>query len=123
MRVIIADDSAFIRDRLQDVLQSFRQVEIVGVFNNGTETLKALQTLNPDLAIVDIKMPGMSGLEVLKRIRNEGNLLRFIILTFHATDDYRQLAMEEGADYFFSKVDDFEKVEEVIKEMVKENSK
>lgn len=123
MRVIIADDSAFIRDRLQDVLQSFIQVEIVGVFNNGTETLKALQTLNPDLAIVDIKMPGMSGLEVLKRTRNEGNLLRFIILTFHATDDYRQLAMEEGADYFFSKVDDFEKVEEVIKEMVNENSK
>lgn len=123
MRVIIADDSAFIRDRLQDVLQSFIQVEIVGVFNNGTETLKALQTLNPDLAIVDIKMPGMSGLEVLKRTRNEGNSLRFIILTFHATDDYRQLAMEEGADYFFSKVDDFEKVEEVIKEMVNENSK
>lgn len=122
MRVIIADDSAFIRDRLQDVLQSFIQVEIVGVFNNGTETLKALQTLNPDLAIVDIKMPGMSGLEVLKRTRNEGNLLRFIILTFHATDDYRQLAMEEGANYFFSKVDDFEKVEEVIKEMVNENS-
>lgn len=123
MRVIIADDSAFIRDRLQDVLQSFIQVEIVGVFNNGTETLKALQTLNPDLAIVDIKMPGMTGLEVLKRIRNEGNSLRFIILTFHATDDYRQLAMEEGADYFFSKVDDFEKVEEVINEMVNENSK
>lgn len=123
MRVIIADDSAFIRDRLQDVLQSFIQVEIVGVFDNGAETLKALQILKPDLAIVDIKMPGMSGLEVLKRIRNEGNLLRFIILTFHATDDYRQLAMEEGADYFFSKVDDFEKVEEVIKEMVNENSK
>jgi two-component system response regulator YesN len=123
MRVIIADDSAFIRDRLQDVLQSFIQVEIVGVFDNGIETLKALQILKPDLAIVDIKMPGMSGLEVLKRIRKEGNLLRFIILTFHATDDYRQLAMDEGANYFFSKVDDFEKVEEVINEMVNKNSK
>jgi DNA-binding NarL/FixJ family response regulator len=118
MRVVIADDSTLICDRVLNMLSAFAQVEVVGIFRNGTDTLKALQTLNPDLAIVDIKMPGINGLEVLKRIRQEGNSLRFIILTFHATDDYRQLALEEGADYFFSKVDDFEKVEEVVKELV-----
>lgn len=123
MRVVIADDSTLICDRVLNVLRAFPQVEVVGIFSNGTDTLKSIQTLNPDLAIVDIKMPGMSGLEVLKRTRSEGNSLRFIILTFHATDDYRQLAMEAGADHFFSKVDDFEKIEVVIKEMVNENSK
>jgi two-component system, NarL family, response regulator DesR len=119
MRVVIADDSTLIRNRLQDVLLSFDQVEIVGTFTNGTDTLKTLQTLNPDLAIIDIKMPGLSGLEVLKEIRKVNKTLQIIILTFYGSEYYRQKAIEAGANYFFSKVDDFEKVEKVVNEMLK----
>jgi DNA-binding NarL/FixJ family response regulator len=90
----------------------------VGAYNNGTDTLNALQTLKPDLAIVDIKMPGKSGLDVLKEAREKNNSTKFIVLTLHATDIYRQLAMENGADYFFSKADDFEKIEVVVNEML-----
>lgn len=118
MRVVIADDSTLICDRLQEVFRFYTQVEIVGVFNNGTDALNSLLTLKSDLAIVDINMPGLTGLEVLKKIRRVDNSLKFIILTLHATDDYRQLAIEAGADYFFSKVDDFEKVALVIDEML-----
>jgi len=119
MRVLIADDSAFIRDRLQEMLQLFEKVEIVGSYTNGTDALIAIQTLNPDMAIIDIKMPGMSGLEVLKEIRKNNLTMKIIILTFHATDFYRQIAMESGADYFFSKADEFEKVEEVVNKVLK----
>jgi len=119
MRVLIADDSAFIRDRLQEMLQLFEKVEIVGSYTNGTDVLIAIQTLNPDMAIIDIKMPGMSGLEVLKEIRKNNLTMKIIILTFHATDFYRQIAMESGADYFFSKADEFEKVEEVVNKVLK----
>lgn len=119
MRVVIADDSTLIRSRLQDVLLSFDQVEIVGTCDNGTDTLKALQTLKPDLAIIDIKMPGLSGLEVLKEIRKENNILQIIILTLYGSEYYRQKAIEGGVNYFFSKVDDFEKVEKVVTEMLK----
>lgn len=118
MRIVIADDSTLIRERLQDVLRSFAQVEVVGTFNNGIDALKALQTLKPDLAIVDIKMPGLSGLEVLKETRKENETIQFIILTLHGTEQYRQQAIEAGANYFFSKVDDFEKVELVINDML-----
>lgn len=118
MQVIIADDSVLIRERLQEMLSISGKVEIVGSCNNGTDTLEALRNLKPDLAIVDIKMPGLTGLQVLTEIRKENKTLQFIILTFHASDYYRQMALEAGADYFFSKVDDFEKVAEVVAGML-----
>ena len=118
MRVLLADDSVLILEWLQDTLGLNKQVEIVGSFKNGIDTLKALKTLKPDLAIVDFKMPGLNGLEVLKEIRKENKILKFIILTYYSLDNYRQVAMQAGADYFFSKVDDFEKVSIVVEEMV-----
>jgi len=110
MRVLLADDSDLILRRLQEMLIVHNHVEIVGVLRNGTDTLEALRILKPDLAIVDIKMPGLSGLEVLKEIRKEDKIVKFIILTFYSLDYYRQLAIQSGADYFINKADDFDKV-------------
>ncbi len=118
MRVLLADDSDLILERLQQTLSPDRRVEIVGTFKNGNETLAALRVLKPDLAIVDIKMPGLSGLEVLHQIRKEDSSLKFIILTFYSSDNYRNLAFRYGADYFFSKVDDFEKISLAVKELL-----
>lgn len=118
MRVLLADDSVLILERLQEMLSIYKQVEVVGTLKNGTETLEALKILNPDLAIVDLKMPGLTGLQVLTEIRKEDKILKFIILTFHSSDYYRQMAIQAGADYFFSKVDDFEKVALTVAKMV-----
>src|ERR1035437_8984412 len=114
MRVLLADDSGLILERLQDMVKLYNHTEIVGSLKNGTETLKALRNLRPDLAIVDIKMPGLNGLEVLNEIRKEDKSLKFIILTFYSSDYYRKLAIQYGADYFFNKVDDFDKLELVV---------
>jgi DNA-binding NarL/FixJ family response regulator len=123
MRVLIADDSDLIRDRLQQMLKKYRQVDIIGSYNNGAQALDALLTMKPDLAIVDYKMPGLSGLEVLKGIRQVDTAVKIIILTFYSSDYYRQLAMQYGADYFISKVDEFEKISLVVEEMMKTSSK
>lgn len=117
MRVLLADDSSLILGRLQALVGNFKNVEIVGSFINGTETLEALRVLKPDLAIVDIKMPGLTGLEVLTGIRKENKAIKFIILTLYSSDHYRQSAIRAGTDYFFSKVDEFEKVSQVIAEL------
>ena len=118
MRVVIADDSNLIRERLQELIIGYKRAEIVGTFKNGTDTLSALRILKPDLAIVDIVMPGLSGLEVLKAIRRENETLRFIIFTFHSSDYYRQMAIQLKVDHFFNKVDDFEKIAEVVEGML-----
>jgi DNA-binding NarL/FixJ family response regulator len=120
MRVLLADDSSLILERLQEMISIHNQVDIVGTYKNGTDTLSALRILKPDLAIVDIVMPGLNGLEVLREIRRENETLRFIIFTFHSSDYYRQMAIQLKVDHFFNKVDDFEKLTLVVADMVQE---
>jgi DNA-binding NarL/FixJ family response regulator len=118
MRVLLADDSELILERLKEMLSIYKMVDIIGSLKNGTDTLEALRTLKPDLAIVDIKMPGLSGLEVLQRIRKEDKVVKIIILTFYSSDYYRQMAYKAGADYFFNKVDEFHEVSLVVAGML-----
>jgi len=118
MRVILADDSELILVRLQQMLGIFPQVELLGSYIDGIETLDAMRKQKPDLAIIDIKMPWMSGLDVLKEIRKEDKNMKIILLSFYSSDYYRQLASQLGADYFFSKSDEFEKLEIKVGEMV-----
>ena len=117
MRIILADDSSLILERLQQMIGISKKAQIIGIYNNGTDTLQALKTLKPDVAIVDIKMPGLTGLQVLNEIRKENKSIKFIILTFYSSDHYRNMAFRDGADYYFSKVDDFEKVFQAIEEI------
>jgi DNA-binding NarL/FixJ family response regulator len=118
MNVTIADDSDLIINRLQEMLCNFDNVNIIDISRNGIDALKALKTLNPDLAIVDLKMPGLNGLEVLKEIRKENKKMKIIILTFYTLDQYKTIAINAGVNYFFSKSDDFEKVSDVVFEML-----
>ena len=118
MRVLIADDSDLILERLKELLCSMETIEIVATKKNGNETLEALRVLKPDLAIIDVKMPGLNGLEVLNEIRKENKSIKVIVLTFFASDYYRQLADLAGADYFFSKVDDFDKVHLAVRDVM-----
>lgn len=121
MKVVIADDSSLTLDWLAEMLGKYAQVELIGKCENGTDTLAILQISKPDLAIVDFRMPGLSGIEVLREIRKTDTALKFILLTFYAFDNYRQMAIEAGADYCFSKVDDFDKLSELITELVANN--
>jgi two-component system response regulator YesN len=68
-------------------------------------------------------MAGLNGIEVLKEIRKENSSLVYIILTLFSSEFYREMAMEAGADYFFSKPDDFKKVACVMVEMVMKEAK
>lgn len=118
MKVLLADDSGLILERLKEMLSMHEQAEVVASLKNGKDALEALRILKPDLAIVDLKMPGLSGLEVLNEIRKEDNSIKFIILTFYSSDYYRQQAIQAGADYFFNKADDFDKVSLVVGDMI-----
>ncbi len=122
MTVILADDSSLILERLQQMIGASKKAKIVGTFNNGTDTLEALKTLKPDVAIVDIKMPGLTGLQVLNEIRKVNKSIKFIVLTFYSSDHYRNMAFRDGADYYFSKVDDFEKVVLAIEEIAEKRN-
>jgi len=117
MKILIADDSVLILERLQESLGEIDQVEVVASLNNGIDTLEALRTLTPDLAIIDIQMPGLTGLQVLNAYRKENKSIIFILITLHSQGYIQQLANQAGTDYFFSKVDDFQKITQVVAEL------
>jgi two-component system response regulator (stage 0 sporulation protein A) len=118
MRILIADDSNLIVSRLHDSLSALDNLEIVGVANDGTLALSMARNLKPDMAILDLMMPGLNGLQVLSEIRKKDKKMVIMILTYYLTDDYRNKAVEYGADYVFSKVDDFENVSVIVGELM-----
>lgn len=106
-------------DRLQQMLVSLADVKVVGTFSNGTDALDALQALKPDLAILDNKMPGLRGIDVIREVRKDDREVKLMLLTFYADAYYRQQALNAGADYFFAKSEDFEKIPGVIDQLRK----
>jgi two-component system, NarL family, response regulator DesR len=123
MKVILADDSELIISRIQDIMNKYKHVKLIGSYRNGTDALKAMKTLKPDLAILDIQMPGLTGLEVLREIRKENKTMKIMIVTLFSSGFYKSKAMKEGADYFLSKAEDFEKITTIIDEMLHDEQK
>jgi DNA-binding NarL/FixJ family response regulator len=121
MKIVIADDSSLLRDRIKSMLNNMNNVFVVGEAENGVDALQLIREKEPDLAILDIRMPGMNGIEVLKKIRELKMKVKVCILTNYPYPQYRKKCMELGADYFFSKTEDFEDIKDVITDMVREN--
>jgi len=85
---------------------------------NGVEALQIIREKKPDLAILDIRMPELSGIEVLKKIRELKMDVKVCILTNYAYPIYKRRCIEAGADYFLRKTEDFEEIEIIVNEML-----
>jgi two-component system, NarL family, response regulator DesR len=119
MTVLIADDSRLMRDRIRETISIFSEVEIVSETDTGNKTLSELNKHHPDLAIIDIRMPEGNGIEILKKYRETNKSTKILILTNYAYDQYKNRALEAGADFFHSKSEDFEKIASVIALMLR----
>jgi DNA-binding NarL/FixJ family response regulator len=118
MKLAIADDSALLRERIKDLVKMFSAVKIVGEAENGVEALQLIIDKEPDLVILDIRMPEMNGIEVLKKIKERGSKTKICILTNYPNQQYKKRCLAEGADYFFDKNKDFQRIATVIAELV-----
>jgi DNA-binding NarL/FixJ family response regulator len=119
MRVLIVDDSKIVCDGLQQMLINIADVEIVWQANNGKDAIATISETNPDVVILDIRLPGLSGIDVLKDIRAKKLPIRVIMLTNYPYPQYRKKCKELGADYFFDKVMEIEMIPKVIAELAK----
>jgi DNA-binding NarL/FixJ family response regulator len=120
MEIVIADDSSQVRDRIKSMLNNINDVFVVGEAENGVEALQLIKEKKPDLAILDIRMPDMNGIEVLKRIRELKIEVKVCMLTNYSYPQYKKRCLEAGADYFLSKTEDLEKINIVITDLLKE---
>ena len=115
IRVLIVDDSANIRSVLVRLCAGLPKLEVVGEAKDGLEALEAIQKLKPDLVTLDIRMPRLNGLEVLKSLRARESKPIIIVLTGVTEEIYRQKCFEFGANFVFAKGTEFDEIVRVLR--------
>ncbi len=118
LKVLIADDSALLRERLVRTLADVPGVKLIGQTTNGQETLQAIQELKPDVVILDIRMPKGNGLQILKTVKVDEDAPTVIILTAFPYAQYRRTCQEAGAEFFFEKLSEFNRIPQVLANLV-----
>lgn len=117
LKLFIADDSEAILESLSDLLVEISGMEIVGHAHNANEAIERIKKLNPNVAIIDIRMLGGSGIHVLEIIKLLNKKIIIIMLTAYPYPQYRRICEEMGAEYFFDKSTEFHRVQEVLTEL------
>jgi DNA-binding NarL/FixJ family response regulator len=103
IRVLVADDHMIVRTGIRHVLESEPGFEVVGEAANGTEALSLAAELHPDVVVLDISMPDVSGLELAARLRNTGGGPRVLILSMHNNTEYVLESVRAGAHGYLLK--------------------
>ncbi len=103
IRVLLADDHTLVREGLGLILASQGDIEVVGGAASGQEALEACRTLRPDVVIMDIAMPGITGIEATARITGLYPATRVVVLSMHATSEHVYQALRAGATGYLVK--------------------
>lgn len=103
IRVVLADDHVFVRDGIKSLLENEANIEVVGEATDGLEALKSVETNQPDLLILDIRMPNLTGIEVVEKLRSQNNLVKIVMLSMHESEEYVLKSIKAGADGYLLK--------------------
>jgi DNA-binding NarL/FixJ family response regulator len=103
LRVIIADDHAVVRQGIRTVLEEVDGLEVVAEAGDGDEALALAREHEPDVVVLDVTMPGKTGLEVAQELRDDGTGVRVLILSMHDEPEYVLEAVRAGADGYVLK--------------------
>jgi CheY-like chemotaxis protein len=119
--VYIVDDSQAVRERLVGMISEVDGTTLAGATGDPREAVKAIRRLHPDAVILDIRMPGMNGIQVLREIKQGPRAPMVIMLTNYPFEQYRRECTEAGANYFLNKSTEFEKINEILARVVHQN--
>ena len=119
MKVLVVDDSGIVRERLKDMLSEVIDGEAIGQAKDTPEAIDVPHKLNPEVVILDIEMPGRSGIDLLREIKKRKQPPLAIVLTNQSYPQYRKVCIKAGADFFFDKSTEFDKVAQVLKQLSK----
>ncbi len=102
-RIVIAEDHTILREGLKSLLRADPAFDIVGEAEDGRDAIRCVQTLSPDLVLMDLSMPRMNGLDALKEIKKLNPEAKVIVLTVHKTEEYVLTTLQAGADGYVLK--------------------
>ncbi|KQB39655.1 response regulator transcription factor [Flavobacterium aquidurense] len=103
IRVVLADDHVFVRDGIKSLLENEANIEVVGEAIDGADAIEVVAESKPDLLIVDIRMPNLTGIEVVEKLRSENNNVKIIMLSMHESEEYVLKSIKAGADGYLLK--------------------
>jgi DNA-binding NarL/FixJ family response regulator len=103
IRIVIADDHHLVREGIRQVLQAGEEFEVVGQASNGAEALGLAESLAPDVLVLDVSMPGQSGLEVTAALRDRASPVKVLVLSVHDHPQYVIEAVRAGARGYLRK--------------------
>ena len=104
-KILIVDDHTIMRDGLQSLLASEPGFEVVGTAADGKTAVRRVADLKPDIVMMDLTMPGTSGIDAIANIKRQYPDIRLVALTFHKEDRYIHATLEAGADAYVLKDD------------------
>jgi DNA-binding NarL/FixJ family response regulator len=114
-KVLIVDDHPLFRGGLRQVIVDDGRFELAGETGDGEEALRLIQEKKPDVAVLDVKLPGLNGLEITRKLQEKRSRTRVIMLTMHNEEDLFNRALDSGAMGFVLKEN---AVEEIVKAIV-----
>lgn len=103
IRIVLADDHVLVRDGIKALLEDQDHIEVLDEASNGKEALVVVEKNNPDLLIVDIRMPEMNGIEVVTELSKTFPNVRTLVLSMHDSEEYVVQAIQAGADGYLLK--------------------
>ena len=103
IRVFVADDHAIVREGLKRILGDESDIELAGEATNGHEVLAAVRAGGFDILLLDLSMPGKSGIELVRQVKDEQPRLKVLVLTMHEEDQYAVRAIRAGASGYLTK--------------------
>jgi DNA-binding NarL/FixJ family response regulator len=112
--IILADDHKLVRQGVRSLLEAQPGLKVIGEASDGLEALKLIETLSPDIAILDVMMPNMNGIETAKLVSQRALKTKIIFLTMHANATYAVRALQSGALAYLLKDADFDEILQAI---------
>lgn len=120
--ILLADDHAMVRKGIRDFLEEDPLLRVIGEANDGAEAWALLTKLRPDVAVLDIRMPQMSGVELTRRIKQEHAHVRVLILTAYDDEPYVLALLRAGADGYILKTAGSQELILAVKQVYTGNS-
>ncbi len=117
-KIVIAEDQTIVRKGLCSLLESEENIEVVAEAGDGIEAIKCVEEHSPDLLLLDLAMPKMSGLSAIKDIKERFKNTRILVLTFHSSEEYILEAFGSGADGYCLKNDSHTELLTAIKNLL-----